>query len=154
MSTKQLYQLHYLSDLFYNRFTPEQYPEIEQKKTRPYIVLLICIDNNTFALPMRTNIRHNCCYRFRNSSRPTDSVTGIDFSKAVIVNDPAYINGLAEIDNKEFVELNDRIGFIIGKFQSYLRGYIKYAQGTANEFQASKYRYTTLQYFYNELNIT
>ena len=35
-------------------------------------------------------------------------MTGIDFSKAVIVNNSEYIGDSAEMDNKEYVELTDR----------------------------------------------
>lgn len=150
MENKKLYELHYLSQAFYDKYTKNDYPEIEMKPSRPYMVLLIKIENNVFALPMRTNIKHSSCYKFQYSSRPTDSITGIDFSKAV---DNSYIGGPAEIDNKEYVELNDRIGFIIGKFKSYLKGYYRFASGKANEFQAKKYRFTTLKYFHKELGI-
>ena len=153
MKTKKLYKLHYLSRKFYDRYNAAKYPEIEHKEGRPYIVLLIKIDDNTFALPLRTNIRHSSCYRFQYSQRTTESVTGIDFSKAVIVNDTEYIGDSAEIDNKEYVELNDRVAFIISKFRTYLKGYYTYVSGKANEYQAKKYKYTTLKYFHKELGI-
>ena len=117
-------------------------------------MLLIKVDKNTFALPMRTNIKHSSCYKFHYSSRPTNSVTGIDFSKAVIVNNASYIGEVAEIDNKEYVELNDRISFIISKFCTYIKGYHTYVAGKANEYQAKRYKYTTLKYFHDELGIS
>lgn len=154
MKIKELYKLHYLSKKFYDKYNSVEYPEIEHKQRRPYIVILIKIDNNTFALPLRTNIKHSNCYKFKYSSRPTDSVTGIDFSKAVIVNNYEYIGNIAEIDNKEYVELNDRIFFIINKFQTYIKGYYEYISGTSNKYQAKKYKYTTLKYFHKELGIS
>lgn len=154
MNSKKFYELHYLSAEFYNKYNTFEYPEIEHKTHRPYIVLLIKVDNNTFALPLRTNIKHSSCYKFQYSSRPTDSITGIDFSKAVIVNDLSYIGETAEIDNKEYVELNDRIAFIISKFRTYIKGYYTYVSGKANKYQAKRYKYTTLKYFHNELGIS
>ena len=154
MKEKKLYALHYLSKIFYEKYNQVQYPEIEHKAQRPYIVLLIKIENNTFGLPFRTNIKHNSCYKFKYSSRPTDSITGIDFSKAVVINDKTYIGDSAEIDNKEYVELNDRIAFIISKFKTYVKGYYTYVSGKASEYQANKYKYTTLRYFHNELGIS
>ena len=153
MDSKKIYELHYLSKSFYDKYNENEYPEIEHKRQRPYIVLLIKIDKNTFGIPLRTNIKHSSCYKFQYSSRPTDSMTGIDFSKAVIVNNSEYIGDSAEIDNKEYVELNDRISFIISKFRTYIRGYYTYSAGKANEYQAKKYRYTTLKYFHKELGI-
>ena len=153
MKTRELFELHYLSKKFYEKYNAAEYPEIEHKAQRPYIVLLIKIDENTFALPLRTNIKHSSCYKFQYSSRPTDSITGIDFSKAVIVNDSTYIGDIAEMDNKEYVELNDRIAFIISKFRTYLKGYYLFVSGKAHEQQAKRYRYTTLKYFHKELGI-
>lgn len=153
MKTTKLFRLHYLSKKFYDKYNITVYPEIEHKALRPYIVLLIEIDDNTFALPLRTNIKHGNCYKFQYSSRPTESVTGIDFSKAVIINDNSYIGDIAEMDNKEYVELNNRIAFIISKFRTYVKGYYTFASGKAHEKQAKKYKYTTLKYFHKELGI-
>jgi len=79
MNSKNFYRLHYLSEEFYNKYGVSDYPEIEHKVQRPYMVILVKIEDNTFALPLRTNIKHNSCYKFQYSSRPTDSITGIDF---------------------------------------------------------------------------
>ena len=153
MNSKKIYELHYLSEEFYKKYNTKEYPEIEHKAQRPYIVLLVKIEDNTFALPLRTNIKHSNCYKFRYSSRPTETITGIDFSKALIVNEEGFIGKAAEIDNKEYVELNDRIAFILSKFCTYVNGYRKYVSGNANEYQAKKYKFTTLKYFHEELGI-
>lgn len=150
---KKLYELKYLSDAFYKKYNKTRYPEIENKENRPYMVMLVKLDENTFAIPFRTNIRHKNCYKFHETSRSTISATGLDFSKAVIVNNPEYIGESANIDDKEYVELNDRYVFIIKKFITYVNGYKKYASGQVSEYQAQKYKYTTLQYFHTELGI-
>lgn len=85
MKTKELFELHYLSANFYNKYNTVEYPEIE---------------------------------------------------------------------HKEYVELNDRIAFIISKFRTYVKGYYNFAKGRANKYQAKKYKYTTLKYFHKELNIS
>jgi protein AbiQ len=150
---KNIYKLHYLSAEFYKKYDTVTYPEIERKTTRPYIVVLVKIDNNTFALPLRTNIKHSNCYRFKNSSRPTSSTTGIDFSKAVILNCSEYIGDRADIDKKEYIELNDKSVFIVKKFKTYLKGYYKYVSGDISKFKADNYKYTTLRYFHKELGL-
>lgn len=147
------YQLKYLTQEFYQEYNAEQYPEIERKQERPYIVCLVNIDNNTYAIPFRTNIKHKCCYTFKNSSRDTKCSTGLDYSKAVIVNDDKFIGDEAIIDNKEYVELSNKYYFIIKQFTSYLQGYFKYANGEANQFEAKKYKFSTLKYFHKELNL-
>lgn len=146
-------------------FIPELYPEIESKKSSPYFVMLFTIKDNRFALPFRTNIRHDYCFRFHTSSRPTESITGIDFTKAVIVNNDEYIGDAARIDDKEYNELYYNHQTVIREFKAYLDGYIRYALKTfASEHKpkspkalkyrgASKYLYTSLKYFHRELGI-
>lgn len=145
------YKLNYLSADFYNKYNPIDYPEIENKANRPYMVMLIQIENNTFAIPFRTNIKHNNCYKFKNSSRKTNSITGLDYTKAVVVNDSKYIGEAARVNDMEYTELDTNYHIIIKRFASYVKGYIKFAKGTLNEYQANNYRYTTLKYFENEL---
>lgn len=147
------FTLNKLSADFYNDYDSVSYPEIENKPDRPYMVLIIRINGNTFALPFRTNIRHSYCYKFANSGRNTNSVTGIDFTKAVIVNQPNYIGVAATIDNREYVELSNKYHFIINKFTTYLTGYINFVKNGGDEFTAKKYRYCTLKYFHKELGV-
>lgn len=153
MNSKKNYELHYLSDKFYDEYNEAEYPEILHKDKRPYMILLIKVESNTFGLPLRTNIAHNNCYKFEYTSRSTDTITGIDFSKAVVIIDSEYIGSEAEMDNKEYVELNNRINFIISRFRTYIKGYYLYASGKADKYQAKKYRFTTLKYFHKELGI-
>ena len=93
MNKNKYYKLSYLSSEFYKIYNAEEYPEIENKESRPYMVILIQIDENTFAIPFRTNVTHKNCYKFKTSTRPTDSVTGLDYTKAVIVNEEKFIDG-------------------------------------------------------------
>lgn len=147
------YKLNYLSAEFYNKYNSTNYPEIENKENRPYMVMLIQIENNTFAVPFRTNVKHNNCYKFENSSRPTDSITGLDYSKAVVVNDSIYIGAPARINDMEYTELDINYHIIIKQFTAFVKGYIKLANGKLNEYQAKKYKYTTLKYFHKELGL-
>lgn len=153
MNTTKNYQLNYLSAEFYAKYNKADYPEIENKDNRPYMVILIKIENNTFAVPFRTNVSHNNCYKFKTSTRPTKTVTGIDYTKAVIVNENKYIGAPARINDKEYTELNDNYGFIINQFRTFLSGYIKYAESEKGFYAGRKYRYTTLKYFHKELGI-
>ncbi len=62
------YKLNYLSSAFYENYNSNDYPEIENKQNRPYMVMLIQIENNTFAVPFRTNVKHNECILGKNVS--------------------------------------------------------------------------------------
>ncbi len=148
------YKLNYLTEDFYNKYNYNDYPEIESKSNRPYMVLLIQVEDNTFAIPFRTNVKHNNCYKFEHSSRPTDSITGLDYSKAVIINDNKYIGAAARINDMEYTELDANCHIIIKQFTSFVRNYIKYANGNLNKYQAKKYKYTTLKYFHKELGVS
>lgn len=138
------YSLNYLTDAFYTKYDLINFPEIENKKSRPYMVMLVKIEDNQFALPLRTNIKHKFCYQFKKSGRPTHSRTGIDFSKAIVINDIAYIGNSAQIDNKEYIELERNYFFIIHKFQNYIRGYKEYLNNPDDFYKAQAYKFTTL----------
>lgn len=147
------YKLNYLTDEFYNKYNSGDYPEIENKSNRPYMVMLVQVENNTFAIPFRTNLKHNNCYKFVNSSRPTHTVTGLDYSKAVIINDNKYIGADARINDMEYIELDKNYHIILKQFASFVKNYIKFANGKLNEYQAKKYKFTTLKYFHKELGV-
>lgn len=122
---KKKYEINYLSEDFFEKYDSKHFPEIEHKLNRPYLVLVLKVENNTYAIPFRTNVSHKACYRFKNSSRDTHSFTGLDYSKAVVVNDDRYIGTSAFIDEKEFLELNRKYYFIIKQFSAYVSGYKK-----------------------------
>ncbi len=153
MNKNKYYKINFLSADFYNEYTSELYPEIEHKENRPYVVVLIKIHENTFAVPFRTNIKHDNCYKFKTSTRPTNSITGIDFTKAVIINDSKFIGDAARINDKEYLELDSNYFIIISRFTKYVEGYIEHMKGKTNPYKAKRYQYTTLKYFHKELGV-
>lgn len=148
-----VYSLNRLSAEFYKDYESARYPEIENKEDRPYMVLVIKIERNTFALPLRTNIRHNYGYKFKTSDRKTESCTGIDYTKAVIINDQKYIGEVASINGKEYVEIDRNAHRIIAGFERYLNGYIRYRKSGGTTYDQKRYRYSTLKYFHDELGL-
>ena len=147
------YKISRLSADFFKDYCSSDFPEIENKNSRPYLVLMIKIDDNIFAIPFRTNIRHKYSYQFKNSSRPSDSITGLDYTKAIIIDDDKYIGEDTNIDNKEYIELNKKFYFILNQFKNYVNGYYDYVDGKLSDFSAKKYKYTTLKYFHKQLHI-
>lgn len=147
------YQISYLSDKFYKKYNSIDYPEIEYKSERPYLVLLIKLEELTFAIPFRSNVEHTSCYKFKNSNRETTSSTGLDYSKAVIITNNTYISNPATIDDLEYLELSKKYFFIIKQFSAYVNDYRKYVAGTLNPYKSKKYKFTTLKYFHEELGI-
>lgn len=143
------YQINLMSNDFYNNYPPSLYPEIETKQTRPFLVLIIKIEGNTFAIPFRSNIRHNFCYKFKNSRRKTGTKTALDFTKAVIISDLKYIGVPAKIDHYEYVELSSKSTFIINKFRSFLKKYKRVIHNPTkyqHDYNVLS-KYCTLKYF-------
>jgi hypothetical protein len=143
----QIIELRKLSEEFYRDHPRSDYPEMEAKVGRPYAVLLVRIDGVCFAIPLRTNIRHSYCYKFRTSDRKTESATGIDFSKAVVVSKETYLGQKTDINDKEYLELQKKSYFIVNRFQKYVHDYIDYKKNGGNEHLAKRYAYCTLKYF-------
>lgn len=153
MNKNKNYKINYLTEQFYIDYDKANYPEIESKSDRPYMVMLIRVENNTFAVPFRTRITHKNSYRFTNTSRVTDKATGLDFTKAVIVNDSKYIGAPARVDDSEYNELDINHYIIIKRFKKYVNRYIKYKKGLLPSQVAGDYKYSTLKYFHKELCI-
>lgn len=147
------YSLRKLSRTFYADYPHEQFPELLQKKNRPFVVLLIQIDSNCFAIPLRTNITHHACYRFRNSKRKTVKGTGLDFSKAIVVSDEKYLGEYTTIDNNEYKELDSQFHEIYKRFQRYVNNYKKFVRNPNEVFRKNDYRYSSLMYFHEELGL-
>lgn len=147
------YTINYLSDKFYDKYSFDKYPEIERKNIRPYIVIILKYNDNTFAIPFRTNITHNVCYKFNESGRDTKYKTGIDYSKAVIVNDNTFIGEKANIDDKEYLELKKNFYKIRKKFLRYVDDYISLMHKEKKYVNEKNYKYSTLKYFHKELGI-
>lgn len=143
----KLTEIRKLSELFYKDYPSDLYPEMEHKEGRPYIVLLLTIDDNKFAVPLRTNIRHNYCYKFKTSDRQTDTSTGIDFTKTVLIVKKEYLGELTDINDKEYLELQNKEFYIVGKIKTYIKGYVDYRKNGGNKSKEKKYMYCTLKYF-------
>ena len=146
LMNKQL-ELRKLSSKFYKDYPSNLFPEIENKHGRPYIVLLVLINDLKFAIPLRTNIRHSYCYKFRTSDRKTESNTGIDYSKAVVISDDKYLGEETNINDKEYLELQQKFFFVIKQFKKYVSDYVAFKQQKSNVYIAKKFRYSTLKYF-------
>ena len=143
----KLVELRKLSKEFYKAYPHNDFPEIESKLGRPYVVLLVEINNIKFAIPLRTNIRHSYCYKFKTSDRETKSSTGIDFTKAVVISKDCYLGEKTDINDKEYLELQEKAFFIIKKFKKYVTDYISFKKNGGNEYIAKRYLFSTLKYF-------
>lgn len=141
--------LTFLSNDFYNDYS--HCSEIEMKPNRPYAMVLATVNGIDFAIPLRSNINHKYVVW-------TDKLNncGLDLSKAVVITDKGkYIDNTTHpyIRQNEFNELKGKEHFIKLKLENYIDKYIK-ALNKQNEIdKALLCKYSTLQYFHNELGI-
>jgi len=47
---KKKYEINYLSEDFFEKYDSKHFPEIEHKLNRPYLVLVLKVENNTYAI--------------------------------------------------------------------------------------------------------
>ena len=132
-------RLIYLSEKFYAKYGA--YPEMLKKETRPYACLAVLIDGMTFAIPFRHHINHS--YAFI-----TKGAQGLDFSKAVVIEDEEYISPVTPwIETSDFNAIKGRETRIVNGMKKYYRLYLKAMDNRDNPHYANIVDYSTLKYF-------
>lgn len=130
----------YLTEAFYAHY--RNCSEILEKTARPYACLEVEIDGFTFAIPFRHHIRHK--YAFH-----TLGEAGLDYSKAVVVNNPEYIEEFTgEIDTRELNALKGRDTLIVNGMRKYYNLFLKAKKFPDNPHYAGIKRCSALQYFF------
>ena len=129
--------------------------EVLLKEERPYYVLILELDNLTYAILLRSHITHRYCYIADSS---TGQNCGLDYSKAVIITDvDKYIDPApVTIRQYEFNVLKQQEYLIKRQFLSYIKAYKKEIQRRQKnpELPVSLLcQYSTLKYFHNELKL-
>jgi protein AbiQ len=143
-------QYTFLTEAFYQHFTYEQYPEIEHKQSRPYIVLIIKIDNQRWGLPMRSSISHSYCYWTNKEDR-----CGVDYTKAVLLTDDNYIDktNAPHIRESEFEALRGKEYVLEVGFKRYIGQYKKALADQSKNRNVMLCKFSTLQYFHEAAGI-
>ena len=132
----------FLSDEFYQTYSA--CTEIEQKRTRPYVRVCVRIDGNIFAIPLRSHINHpHVLWTDKNNQ------CGLDFSKAVIINQPIYVDKTRtpKIRQNEFDALRGKEHVIKQRMAQYIREYTKAKARLDIPRNRTLCQYSTLQYF-------
>lgn len=128
-----------LSTLFYAKY--QGCPEIMKKSDRPYYCVSVKIDSREFAIPLRHHINHP--YAFI-----TIGERGIDYSKAVLIDDPSYISpDKPRIDSVEWRILQKNENRIFYEFRKYVGQYRRALLHKDNPRSENILRFSTLQYF-------
>ena len=128
-----------LSDAFYLRYGACK--EILRKKNRPYYCVSITVDGHRFAIPLRHHVRH--AYSFL-----TVGDAGLDYTKAVLIDDPTYITSDKPIiDSAEWNILRRNEDTIFKGFSRYVRQYKRGLANKENPRSKKLMKYSSLQYF-------
>ncbi|MDR0320437.1 MAG: hypothetical protein LBI28_02955 [Treponema sp.] len=146
-------EFHRLNAAFYAQFG--QCEEILTKEDRPYYVLLLEMDDLTFAIPLRSHITHSYCFIADNSAGQN---SGLDYSKAVVISDTAkYINPTpVTIRRHEYNVYKQKEYLIKKQFSSFVASYkkeIRRRQENPALPISSICRFASLKYFHHELGL-
>lgn len=139
----------FLTQEFYTKYNENDYPEIERKLVRPYIMIKVNVNGLDFGIPLRSGIKHN--YALWTDK---ENHCGADYSKAVIIPDETYI------DDKNPYIRPDEHNALKGKeyllrtgFEKYIEKYKKALIRIDIDRNKIMCQYSTLQYFHKELGI-
>ncbi|MBI9096428.1 MAG: hypothetical protein JEY71_16310 [Sphaerochaeta sp.] len=140
-----------LSAVFYQDYGTA-YPEILNKPTRPYYVVLVKVMQLTFAIPLRSSIKHSFSFIADGNE------AGLDFTKAVVIVDrQKYVEMIpASIRQHEFNELKKFEFEIETRFEKFLYDYIKKVKRSRENPRippARLLQFSCLQYFHKELGL-
>ena len=124
-------------------------------KIRGYGIVVVSINNLTFGIPLRSNIKHDACYVTVRSNIAGIKGKGLDFSKAVLLKKPSHISPSPfRIPSDEFSKLKGKAAFITNKFEKYVERYVKaVGLNDGNILNSDEFRFSTLINYHSELGI-
>ncbi|QTL39075.1 hypothetical protein HGO23_14615 [Xenorhabdus budapestensis] len=124
-------------------------------KTRGHGIVVININQLTFAIPLRTAIKHNAAYITQKYNQKGMKGKGLDYSKALLITNPKYISDeIFLIPPEQHKNIQGKEFFITRKFEKYVEKYIKAVKRKDRHVLNSlEYRFTTLQNYHKQLNV-
>ena len=138
----------FLTDQFYSDYPNSRYPQIESKKNRPYAHIIVNTYEKLFCIPLRSNITHPHAYFTNKKTR-----SGIDYSKAVIIEDMNYIDNDTKVflRQEEFNKLRGKEHIIQKQFRNYIELYKKAKSDLTIPYRNEILKFSTLQYFEDKI---
>ena len=127
----------------------------DKNKVRGYGIVIILINNLSFAIPLRSIIRHKSSYITVKSNQKGIKGKGLDFTKALLITDKKYVSNLPfKISPSEHRKFANKEHFITGKFEKYVAKYIfAVEKPDKNILQSLNYRFSTLCNYHSELGL-
>lgn len=138
----------------YHRFTALG-GEVLIKDRRPFLLTIVRARGFTFAIPLRSNLPTSSNisnFVTKKSDKSAHKWSGLDFQKALIVEEDDFVNLCYPINKAEFKKLKASRERIEKKFADYLTYYIESIQNNTNKKHINLTR-SSLQYFHKELGI-
>lgn len=125
----------------------------DRSKTRGYGIVVIKVNNLTFAIPLRSNVNRKASYI---TKRNKERSKGLDYSKALLIKKNSYIfDEPFIIPDDEKKKLQSKGSHIRTSFEKYVKDYIKAVQAADNNILGDfKYSNTTLINYHEELGLT
>jgi protein AbiQ len=115
------------------------------KQTRPYVLVHITLGGLDYAIPLRSNIKHNEHVLWTDK----ENRCGLDFTKAVVIEDEAYIDAI----NKPFIRPHEHKA-LLGQEYNIQQGMLRYIETykkakTQQHIPRNKLlcSFSTMQYF-------
>lgn len=152
------FDINLLSQKFINDYPAAQFPELMHKQGRPYSCLLIdSHDGYLICIPFRSSINHKNSFMFKGTQRAMRTKSGLDYSKIVLIKDTDYLdNQKAIVDKDEYRETIKHLPTITADVIEYIETYIDHVKGLSTMHPrdyARKYKFSTLKYFHDIMNI-
>ena len=152
------FQILRLTNKFYEDYPSSDYPEILVKHSRSYNCLLFQSHYGYFVcVPYRSEIHHKYAFKFKNTSRSKKHMSGLDYTKTIIITNSDYISSKSSIiDKDEYFITRRNINKIAREALLYIDDYVNHItqkQLLDNREFENRYRLSTLKYFHKELGI-
>lgn len=126
-------------------------------KIRGHGIVAITINNLTFAIPVRSYIKHKASFILEVDRANKDiKGMGLDYSKAMLIRDQNHItSNVFLLRNKESgKKLVGKEAHITSQFQKYVERYIlAFKKGDKRILNSLEYRFTTLINYHKELGL-
>ena len=146
-------ELRYLSEEFFKTY--KDYPELMQKGSRPYVILVIQTETMKFAIPFRTSMNRAKKYCYITDKKKN---SGLDFEKSIpiITNSWLKENAYLVINEYEFNYIKFDESKIIYQFTVFLNAFkknITRRKKNPNIPENKDFQFCTLKYFLKELGL-
>lgn len=126
-------------------------------KIRGHGIIQIQLNGLTFAIPVRSHIRHNDCHIIeRDTGRNNIRGMGLDYSKAMLITEQSYISDEVFLlkNKKAAKELLSKEAHITKQFSRYVDRYVEAVKKNDSNILRRDFRFTTLINYHVELGLT